>query len=67
MIFLMPSFFASQSAHFGQGWGTIPILHQHIFGIFQAHPPYVSMNSTERQQKMVIFLIPPPSTFADVI
>ena len=38
MIFLMPSFFASQSAHFGQGWGTILILRQHIFGIFQAHP-----------------------------
>ena len=55
MIFLMPSFFASQSAHFGQGWGTILVLRQHIFGIFQVHPPDIRMNSTERQQKMSFF------------
>ena len=30
---------------------TIPILHQHIFGLFLTHSPYVSINITECQQK----------------
>ena len=29
------------------------ILRQHIFGLFLTHPPYVSINSTERQQKFL--------------
>ena len=29
--------------------GTIPILRQHIFGLFLTHPPEVSINSTEHQ------------------
>ena len=41
-------------------WETIPILRQHTFEHFQAHPPYVSMNSTERQQKLPFFLPHPP-------
>ena len=39
--------------------GTIPTLRQHILGLFLAPPPpqptYVSINSTERQQKLAFF------------
>ena len=36
-------------------YGTIPKLRQHIFGLFLTHPPYFSINSTERQQKLPFF------------
>ena len=44
--------------------GTIPILRQHIFGTH--HPPYVSKNSTEIQQKLAFFWPHPLSSLADV-
>ena len=50
--FLSPPFQDRQKVK-NWGGGTIPILHQHIFGLFfdpPNHPPYVSINSTERQQ-----------------
>ena len=31
--------------------GAIPILRQHIFGLFGPYPPYQHKYSTERQQK----------------
>ena len=45
---------------------TIPILCQHIFGLFQTHPPYVSIDSTERQQILSFFWQHSPSLFFDV-
>ena len=50
------------------GIGAIQILRQYLFGLYLTHPPYVSINSTESQQKM-LFSDPthPPSSFADVL
>ena len=41
--------------------GTIPILSQHIFGLFLTHTPYKNMNRTECQQKIVNFWTHPTS------
>ena len=42
---------SNSSGRFFSNFGTIPILRQYIFGLFwPAYPPYVSMNSTERQE-----------------
>ena len=49
--------------------GTIPILRQHIFGLFlthSTHSPCVNINNTQRQQKLPFFLPYPRSSFADV-
>ena len=39
----------------GMGPSLIPILHPHIFRLFLTHPPYVDINSTERQKKKCHF------------
>ena len=50
------------------GTETIPILPQHNFGQLMTNPSYVNINSTERQQKMAMFLTPPThGLFAEVI
>ena len=54
---------------------TIHILRQHDFGIFWTYTvhvimypsTFVSIGSTENQQKITIFLTPPIHLFADVI
>ena len=48
--------------------GTIPILRQHIFELFLTHPPCISIDSTERQEKChFLTRLHAPSPFADVI
>ena len=50
-----PSFQPSQKIIYMVILRTIPKLRQQIFGLFLTHPPYVSMNNTERQQKLQFF------------
>ena len=42
-------------------YGTIPILRQHLFGLFLTHPPYVSINLKVSKKLSFFWLHPPQS------